>query len=85
MKIKKKKTNAQEKKITELEINPVRDYLKENPTKKLSIRYLKNHLGVPMKKSKIYYYCTNSNHIKFVSPHEVGSYKQKLNVFQYKA
>ena len=37
MKIKKKKTNAQEKKITELEINPVRDYLKENPTKKFVI------------------------------------------------
>ena len=84
MKIKNKKSNVQEKKITELEVNPVRDYLKENPTKKLSIHYLKNHLAVPMKKRQIYYYCANSNHIQKVNPYEVGSYKHKLNVFKHK-
>lgn len=85
MKIKKNKKSVQrEKKITELDVNPVREYLKENPTKKLSIRYLKTHLTGPMNKRQIYYYCTHSNFIERAKPFEVGSHKTKLNVFNYK-
>ena len=85
MKIKKIKKSVQhEKKIIELEVNPVRDYLKENPTKKLSIHYLKTHLTGHMNKRQIYYYCTHSNFIERAKPIGVGSHKTKLNVFNYK-
>ena len=84
MKVKHSKKTNQEKKIIELDINPVREYLKENPTKKLSIRYLKTHLTGHMKIRQIYYYCTHSNFIERSKPFEVGSHKTKLNVFNYK-
>ena len=81
MKIKNKKTIKKEKTIIELHTNPVRDYLKDNPTNKLSIHALKSILS--MKKRQIYFYCENSNQIRKVNPIEVGSYKDKLNVFEY--
>ena len=56
----------------------------ENPTKNLSIHYLKTHLTGPMNKRQIYYYCTHSNFIERAKPFEVGSHKTNLNVFNYK-
>jgi hypothetical protein len=78
----KKKTIQKEKKIIELDVNPVRDYLQQNPNKKLSVHTLKTILSI--KKRKIIFYCENSQHIQRVNPHDVGSYKEKLNVFEYK-
>lgn len=82
MKVKYSKNSTQANKIVELDSNIVRDYLKEHNTKKLSLNSLKKALQ--LKKSKIIYYCQNSNHIERVKPHEVGSYKYQVNVFKYK-
>ena len=82
MKVKYSKNYKHANKIVELESNIVRDYLKEHNTKKLSLNYLRKSLQ--LKKSKVLYYCQNSNHIERVSPHEVGSYKYQVSVFKYK-
>ena len=84
MKVKKKQVKIVENKIVELDVNPVREYLKNNSSKKLSINYLKKNIPGNIKKPKIYYYCTNSNFIRKVNPLEVGSGKMNVNVFQYK-
>ena len=57
MKVKKSKesNNRNPEKIIELDNNPVRDYLKNNPTKILSIHYLKKNLPLRLKKRQIYY------------------------------
>ena len=49
MKIKQKKTKKDIPKIIELDNNPVREYLKNNPTKILSIDYLQKN--IPLKSS----------------------------------
>lgn len=84
MKVKKKKVKQVKNKIVELDVNPVREYLKNNSSKKLSINYLKKNMPDNIKKPKIYYYCTHSNFIRKVNPLEVGSGKMNVNVFQYK-
>tara|TARA_Y100000389_G_scaffold171572_1_gene179314 strand:- start:3135 stop:3392 length:258 start_codon:yes stop_codon:yes gene_type:complete len=84
MKVKKKQLKKLENKIVELDVNPVREYLKSNTSKKLSIDYLKKKIPGNIKKRKIYHYCTNSNFIRKVNPLEVGSGKINVNVFQYK-
>lgn len=84
MKVKHSKKKVEVNKIIELDNNPVREYLKNNPTKILSINNLQKNLPLRLKKRQIYYYCANSNHIQKVNPYEVGSYKHKLNVFKYK-
>lgn len=83
MKVKYSKNSKQANKIVELDSNIVRDYLKENNTKRLSLNYLRKALQ--LKRSKVLYYCQNSNHIEQVSPREVGSYKHSVDVFKYKA
>lgn len=83
MVVRSNKGRKQEKRIVELENNPVREYLKNNPTKILSINHLKQNLPFSMKKKQIYYYCTNSNFIKRGAPSEVGSGKRELNIFKY--
>lgn len=83
MKVKYSKNSKQTNKIVELDSNIVRDYLKEHNTKKLSLNSLRKALQ--LKKSKVLYYCQNSNHIEQVSPREVGSYKHSVDVFKYKA
>ena len=82
MKVKYSKNSTQINKIVELDNNIVRDYLKEHNAKKLSVNYLKKVLQ--LKRSKVLYYCQNSNHIEQVSPREVGSYKHSVDVFKYK-
>ena len=77
MKVKHSKHSTTTKKIIELENNPVREYLKNHPTKILSIGYLQRNLPLGLKKRQIYYYCTNSNFIEIVEPLEVGSAKKK--------
>jgi len=84
MKVKKKQVNRVENKIAELDVNPVREYLKSNSSKKLSVDYLKKNIPGNIKKRKIYHFCTNSNFIRKVNPLEVGSGKMNVNVFQYK-
>ena len=70
------------KKIIELDNNPVREYLKNHPTKKLSINYIKKAINI--KRAKVLYYCINSAYIERVNPWEVGSYKSAVDVFKYK-
>ena len=82
MKVKYSKNSKQANKIVELDSNIVRDYLKENNTKRLSLNSLKKALQ--LKRSKVLYYCQNSNHIEQVKPYEVGSYKHSVDVFKYK-
>ena len=84
MKVNKKQVKNAENKILELDINPVREYLKNNSSKKLSINYLKKNLPETIKKRQIYYYCSHSNFITKVKPLFVGSGKINVNVFQYK-
>tara|TARA_Y100000992_G_C21210341_1_gene465118 strand:+ start:558 stop:809 length:252 start_codon:yes stop_codon:yes gene_type:complete len=81
MKIKKKNIKTISKKIVELDNNPVREYLKENSSKKLSVKTLRNNLSI--KKRKVLFYCQNSKYIRQVAPREVGSYKYSLDVFTY--
>lgn len=81
MKNKKKNIKIISKKIVELDNNPVREYLKENSSKKLSVNTLRNNLSI--KKSKALFYCKNSKYIRNVNPCEVGSYKYSLDVFTY--
>jgi len=83
MKVKHSKKSTKTKKIIELDNNPVREYLKNHPTKILSINYLQKNMQLRLKKRQIYYYCTNSNFIENVNPLEVGSGKTKLNIFRY--
>lgn len=83
MKVKHSKKKVEKNKIIELDNNPVREYLKNNPTKILSINNLQKNLPLQLKKRQIYYYCTNSNFIKRAEPIEVGSGKQQLNIFKY--
>lgn len=83
MKVKHNKKTKQTQKIIELDNNPVREYLKAYPTKILSIHHLKKNLPETMKKRQIYYYCTHSNFIERAQPIEVGSGKEKLNIFKY--
>jgi len=78
-----KKKRSEVNKILELDNNPVREYLKNNPTKILSINNLQKNLPLRLKKRQIYYYCTNSNFIKRARPIEVGSGKHQLNIFKY--
>jgi|TARA_B110000093_G_C12835726_1_gene353080 hypothetical protein len=82
MKKKKFKKKVQ-KEIVELDVNPVREYLKSNCLKKLSINYLKKNLPETIKKRKIYHYCTHSKFIRQVKPFEVGSGRMNVNVFQF--
>jgi len=82
MKVKRSKNTTQANKIVELESNIVRDYLNEHNQKKLSLNSLRKALK--LKKSKVLYYCQNTNHIEKVKPHEVGSYKHEVSVFKYK-
>ena len=83
MKVKHSKQSTKIKKIIELDNNPVREYLKNNSAKILSIGYLQKNLPLRLKKRQIYYYCTNSNFVEIVKPLEVGSGKTKLNIFRY--
>jgi hypothetical protein len=80
MKVKKHTTVL--KKIVELDINPIREYLKNNQCKKLSVNTLRKLLTI--KRAKVLYYCQNSNNIRKVTPWEVGTCKRDVNVFAYK-
>ena len=83
MKLKHNNKLKQKQNIIELENNPVREYLKNHPTKILSINNLKKNLPLTLKKKQIYYYCTHSNFITMANPLEVGSGKHQLNIFKY--
>lgn len=83
MKVKHSKKTKQTQKIIELDNNPVREYLKAQQGKILSVKYLQKNLPVSLKKRQVYYYCTHSNFIERAQPIEVGSGKEKLNIFKY--
>ena len=83
MKVKHKKNTTDIPKIVELDNNPVREHLKNHPTKILSISNIQKNVPLQLKKKQVYYYCTHSNFIKRAEPNEVGSHKTKLNVFKY--
>lgn len=72
------KTRKSAKTIKELEINPVRDYLK-TVDNLLSYRTISKSLKI--KKSKVLYYCENSNFIRPIEYGENGCYRRNVKVF----
>jgi len=72
------KYSKSQKSIKELEINPVRDYLKTTDNL-LSVKNISKSLKI--KNSKVIYYCKNSNFIRPIKYGENGCYKNRVNVF----
>lgn len=64
--------------IKELKINPVRDYLKTTDNL-LSCKNISKSLKI--KKSKVIYYCENSNFIRPIKYGENGCYSRNTKVF----
>ena len=65
-------------KIKELDVNPVRDFLKTNPNL-LSLRNISKKLN--MKRRKVLYYCNNSNFIRPINYGEIGCYSHNVQIF----
>jgi len=68
-------------KRTQLNSNPLEDYLKNDMGKKLSVKTLHKRLNIPVK--TVFFLIKNSDYIRKVSPLEVGSYKKVINVYTY--
>ena len=60
-------------------MNLVEEYLFNNPDVSLSTKSLSKRLNIKIK--KVHYLCHNSKLLRKVKPLEVGSLKNKLNVF----
>ena len=65
-----------------IENNIVEKYFEQNPNQKLSVKTIKKKLNLK-KVSTAYYYCINSENLRLVKPHEIGSNKTKIYVFTY--
>ena len=72
------KSQKSKKTIKELEINPVRDYLK-TVDNLLSFRTISKSLKI--KQSKVLYYCKNSNFIRPIEYGENGCYRRNVKVY----
>lgn len=66
--------------IKELAFNPVKDFLKTN-NKLLSCKKISQALNI--KRSKVRYYCNNSNYIRFINYGEAGCYRRNLEIYKH--
>jgi len=70
-----------ERKIAELDENPVREFLKSH----VGVVYSRKNLAqkLNLSKSATHFFLTNSNYVRHCDPHEVGSGKDNLAVYTY--
>lgn len=66
--------------IKELAFNPVKDFLKTN-NKLLSCKTISRALNI--KRSKVRYYCNNSNYIRPINYGEGGCYRRNVEIYKY--
>lgn len=66
--------------IKELAFNPVKDFLKTN-NKLLSCKTISQALNI--KRSKVRYYCNNSNYIRPINYGEGGCYRRNVEIYKY--